>query len=232
MGLNKAKGRMFKSVGWTWNPLAGCSHGCKYCYAAQLMKRWGKDFAPKFRANFLNDRMPEDNSWIFVGSMGDTFCTGMKDEWIESLLTFISQYEGNNKFLLQTKNPRRFTDFKKQLEEIKDKVILGTTLETTKETPWGEAPNTFGRSVQLGYWKEYEEFRTFLSLEPLSDFDLETMMVWIEAIKPEAVEIGLENYTSFTEKPPEWKLVALIHWLKEHGIEFVLKENLVYLEES
>ena len=232
MTLNKAKGRMFKSVGWTWNPLAGCNHACQYCYASQLMSRWGKDFIPKFRPNFLKDQMPNDGSWIFVGSMGDTFCKGVEDEWILKLFDFIKNDQSNNLYLLQTKNPRRFADFLEQLNEIKHKVILGTTLETTEETPWSKAPNTFGRSVQLGYLKEYEGFRTFLSLEPLADFNLEKMMVWIEAIKPEAIEIGLENYTHFTTPPPEWKIVALLHWLKEQDIEFVLKENLEHLTNS
>ena len=34
MTLNKAKGRMFKSVGWTFNPIAGCTHECRYCWAS------------------------------------------------------------------------------------------------------------------------------------------------------------------------------------------------------
>jgi len=173
--------------------------------------------------------MPNDGSWIFVGSMGDLFCLGMHDEWIQKIIDFIKKDASNNIFLLQTKNPHRFGDFRIQLEEIKHKIVLGTTLETTEETPWSKARPTSGRSIQLGWLKEYHGFKTFLSLEPLADFNLERMMVWIEAIEPEAVEIGLENYTSFTTKPPEWKIVALIHWLKENKVEYVLKDNLTHL---
>jgi len=229
MTLNKAKGRMFRSVGWTWNPIAGCSHNCKYCWAESLMKRWGKTFEPQIREHFFKDKMPNDGTWIFVGSMGDTFCNSVPDEWIYKLLNFIEGCSADNKFLLQTKNPRRFTHFKDNLLSIKDKIILGTTLETTEETPWSDAPTTFARSLQLAYMKECEGFQTFLSLEPLSDFKPETIFTWIEEIKPEAIEIGLENYTTFTTRPPDWKIVALIQYLKDAGYTYILKENLDYL---
>jgi len=230
MGLNKAKGRMFKSVGWTWNPLGGCSHDCKYCYAARLMKGWGKDFTPNFRPHFLKDKMPEDHSWIFVGSMGDTFCEGMKTEWIEQLLTFIENYTGNNKFLLQTKNPRRFENY--ELEKIKHKVILGTTLETTGiTTTFSNAPSTIERFTYLRMMKT-SGFKTFLSLEPLTDFDFNEMMRWIVAVDPEAIELGLENYTNYTTPPSEEKIKQLIHNLDALEIPYVLKENLEYLYTS
>lgn len=230
MTLNKAKGRMFKSVGWTWNPIANCTHGCEYCWAAALRKRWGKTFdEPEIREHFFKDKMPDDGSWIFVGSMGDVFCDGVPNEWIIKLLNFIKENKANNIYLLQTKNPRRFQYFVDELREIKDKVVLGTTIETTEDTPWSKAPSTFARSLGVGYMREYEGFKTFLSLEPLADFDLETIFVWIEVIKPEAIEIGLENYTHVTTPPPNWKIVALIQWLSDNGYTYILKENLDYL---
>ena len=105
MTLNKAQGRMFQSVGWTWNPIAGCTHGCPYCYARSRMKRWGKTFEPVLREHFFKDKMPNDGSWIFVGSMGDVFCKGVPDEWILMLLEFIKEdesYEGYQEFVGKT----------------------------------------------------------------------------------------------------------------------------------
>jgi len=228
--LNKAKGRMFKSVGWTWNPLAGCTHECKYCWAKSLNDRWNKSFEPQIREHFFKDKMPEDGSWIFVGSMGDTFCYGMKGEWIQQLLDFIENYKGNNKFLLQTKNPLRFKDFSR-LEAIKDKIIVGTTLETTGKTPWSKAPPTHERAYALHVMKS-KGFSTFLSLEPLADFNLEMMQRAILGIQPKAVEIGLENYTNHIKKPDEGKIVALLDFMRKNEIEYVLKENLSYLEDE
>lgn len=225
MTLNKAKGRMFKSVGWTWNPIVGCTHNCKYCWAKSLTERWGKTFEPQIRPRFFEDKMPDDGSWIFIGSMGDVFCKDVLDEWIGMLLTFIRDNDTNNKFLLQTKNPARFFDYIEALEQIKDKVILGTTIETTWDTPWSNAPPTHSRAHHLS-WMKYKGFKTFLSLEPLSTFNQTGMHSWISTIRPEAVEIGLENYTSFLEKPPKQRILELLVFLREQNIPYVLKEGL------
>jgi len=225
MTLNKAKGRMFKSVGWTWNPTGGCDHDCKYCYARKLTKGWGQSFKPNFREHFLKDKMPNDGSWIFVGSMGDLFCPGMKDEWILKVLWRIHEEKGNNKFLLQTKNPHSFLAFYIELEDMKNKLILGTTIETTYDTPWSKAPSTRERKKWLALMKE-GGFKTFLSLEPLADFNSVTMQKWVCEIEPEAIEIGLENYTNYLPKPPEQKIIKLIEYLDETGFEYLLKENL------
>lgn len=42
--MNKSK------IDWcdsTWNPVTGCLHGCKYCYARGIANRFGLGFAPK-----------------------------------------------------------------------------------------------------------------------------------------------------------------------------------------
>lgn len=232
MTLNKAKGRMFKSVGWTWNPIAGCTHACSYCWAKSLCDRWGRPFEPIFRDHFLNDKMPNDGTWIFVGSMGDTFCNGVPKDWILKLLQRIKDEKGNNKFLLQTKAPNRFIDFGPQLEEIRDKIILGTTIETTWSTPWSKAPPTDSRFDMLHLMKD-KGFKTFLSLEPLSSFNPTTMRRWINFIKPEAIEIGLENYSNYLDKPRPRKLQELLLWLDNRGIQYVRKPGLdEYLKTS
>jgi len=202
-----------------------------FCYAARIYRRYGKGFTPQFRSYALKDKMPDDGSWIFVGSMGDTFCKEMQDSWILQLLTFIENCEADNKFLLQTKNPERFLDLYPQLEKIKDKVILGTTLETTGDTPWSTAPRTNQRAVALMQMK-LKGFKTFLSLEPLSDFDLERMCGWIMDITPEAVEVGLENYTRFTTPPTFKKIRQLLALMDKYKIHYVLKENLEHLYDS
>lgn len=231
MTLNKAKGRMFKSVGWTWNPIINCTHGCKYCWAASLRKRWGKPFdKPEIREHFFNDKMPDDGTWIFVGSMGDVFCNGVPDEWIIKLLGFIKENKADNVYLLQTKNPNRFPWFINQLEEIKHKIVVGTTLETTWDTPWSNAPPTDSRVDYLIYMKR-SGFKTFLSLEPIADFNLTTMKRWINDIQPEAIEIGKENYTNITTPPSDRKLLDLIIWLEERGCTYILKESLDYLSD-
>lgn len=53
--MNKTK------IDWcdsTWNPVTGCLHGCKYCYARDIAKRFGGwDYAPgMLRANIAEDK--------------------------------------------------------------------------------------------------------------------------------------------------------------------------------
>jgi len=172
--------------------------------------------------------MPDDGSWIFEGSMSDVFCNGVPDEWILKLLGFIKECKADNKFLLQTKNPNRFPFFIYELEEIKDKIIVGTTLETTWSTPWSDAPPPDSRADHLIYMKK-RGFKTFLSLEPIADLHLITMKRWINMIQPEAIEIGKENYSHYTEPPSDRKLLDLIGWLDRKGYTYILKENLDYL---
>ena len=234
MGLNKAKGRMFKSVGWTWNPIAGGTHDCAYCWAKALRARWGKGFEPEIRRKYWNDKMPGDGSWIFVGSMGDVFCDGIPKEWILELLDYIKNCEADNKFLLQTKNPPRFheRDIYASLKEVQNKVIVGTTIETTDETrTWSKAPPTYLRFYDLHTMK-LAGFKTFLSLEPLADFRITTMKEWIMRIQPEAVELGLENYSHHLPRPSNEKIIKLVKWLNKKGITYVLKENLDWVSQE
>ena len=231
MPLNKAKGRMFQSVGWTWNPITGCTHGCPYCWAKSLADRWGKPFHPQFREHFLKDQMPNDGTWIFVGSTGDIMCDGMKDEWVLKIIQFIYENKSDNKFLLITKDTIGFLAFGLELEKIKDKVILGTTIETNRETGWSTAPLSTKRAEQLALMKD-NGFTTFLSLEPLADFDVDKLTYMIIAIDPEAIEIGLENYTEFLPKPPEDKILELLDNIEGMGIPYMLKENLRHLGET
>ena len=232
MPLNPSKGKMFKSVGWTWNPIVGCTHDCLYCWAKALNDKWKKPFEPAFRESYLKDRMPNDGSWVFVGSMGDAFCDGVPEEWQWKLLDFIQEDKSNNKFLLQTKNPLSFFEASTfyRLEHLKHKVILGTTLETTEDTTsFSKAPSTIERYEHLRQMK-IEGFKTFLSLEPLADFDFNKMIKWIVAIDPEAIEIGLENYTNYTTKPSDEKIKALIYNLDALEIPYVLKDNLASMK--
>ena len=32
----------------SWNPVTGCLHGCEYCYAQGIAKRFGDDFKQEF----------------------------------------------------------------------------------------------------------------------------------------------------------------------------------------
>lgn len=234
MTLNKTKknGNMFASVGYTWNPIWGCTFGCYgKCWAHSLAEKQGKSFEPQFREHYLKDKLPDDGSWIFVCSMGDINAYGMETKWVLAILEKISKYNGSNKFLLQSKDPAGFFTYLPELTEIKDKIIFGTTLETNRVETTGLAPSTRHRFEFMTKLKDLG-FKTFLSLEPLADFDVSQLVGWIVTVKPEAVEIGLENYTKTTIKPSDEKVVKLIEQLDRHGITYHLKANLKRLQKG
>jgi hypothetical protein len=183
---------------------------------------------PYFNEKEFNVKFPADGSWIFVCATGDIMCPAMPDEWILRLLTRLDSSEASsNKFLLQTKNPMRFFHFIHRLNTLRDTrtVILGTTIETNRDTPWSKAPSTQKRYEALSELKALG-YETFLSLEPLADFDVATLSSWVKDINPLTVEIGLENYSNYLPKPPLDKIAALYDDLTESYINIKLKNNL------
>ncbi len=175
----------------------------------------------------LGDKMPDDGTWIFVGSMGDVFCEAVPKSWLMQLFLKIAYDEKDNLFLFQTKNPPRFLALEKELSTFKNKIIVGTTFETNRDTV-GNAPPPQERYKAL-LWMRERGYRTFISMEPMADFDIDVIKEWIFQLQPEAVELGLENYSHFLTPPPEEKIIELVNWLRGTGFEYVLKENLHHL---
>jgi len=166
--------------------------------------------------------------------MGDLFCDGMKDEWIERVIDKCAEAT-HNRFLFQTKNPGRAIDWLPDMDKLKRKYILGTTIETNRDALWSNAPTPTERFTDLWYSLDehaYSNHDTFLSLEPLAKFDLETLVYMVRKIRPIAVEIGLENYGSVVPRPTDDNVRLLLVELCHYNIHYVLKENLRHLEEK
>src|SRR5664280_2871172 len=76
---SKGGGEMNKSkIDWcdyTWNPVTGCLHGCEYCYARRMDKRFGDGlFNPTFHQKRLDEPVKvKKSAKIFVGSVSDLF---------------------------------------------------------------------------------------------------------------------------------------------------------------
>ena len=107
MGLNKSKGNMYEFITHTWNTIKGrCYHDCSYCY----MKRWGALRPVRFDTKELKTDLGTGN-FIFVGSSCDMFAEDIPDKWITLTLQHCEKF-GGNKYLFQTKNPKRVLQFK------------------------------------------------------------------------------------------------------------------------
>ena len=216
--LNRQKGNMYPWVTHTWNPIKGrCPHECAYCY----MKRyWDRLKEPHLDEKSLKDNLGEGNI-IFVGSSIDMWADEIPDEWILRVLQHCLKYP--NTYLFQSKNPRRFLHFISEYEDfIPRNVIWGTTIETNRDLQSiSKAPSPYQRYSMMIWIKR----KTMISIEPIMDFDLNTMVEWIYSIRPLFVSIGADSKGNNLPEPPSYKIKALIDKL-EKITEVRIKKNL------
>lgn len=118
----------------TWNPITGCLHGCKYCYARGIATRFGGNalnvnhvlnepfvakgkiqpypfgFVPTFHRYHLNDYINKKGRNIFVCSMADLFGDWVPDSWIEEVFKTCEKAPQHN-YLFLTKNVERYCKY-------------------------------------------------------------------------------------------------------------------------
>jgi len=220
MPLNKVKGNMYDWVTHTWNPIKGiCPHRCRYCYMDVPKLR------PKEQLHLdekcLNDNLGKGNT-IFVGSSTDMWAQGSWKSWQDRVINHCREYPENT-YVFQTKNPLFMLP-----NHFPSKCLLGCTIETTaydspllydSKTP-PPVPNT-----RYEYMR-YERRKTFISMEPIMDFNLDEYVQWMKDISPLFVSIGANSRrdVKLPEPPPE-KINELILELRKFT-KVKVKDNL------
>lgn len=210
-----------------WCPFVGCRHNCTYCpssFQAQL-KRWAKgncrqcyDFAPHTHEERLNQKLPKTAylQFIFTCSSGDiAFCP---DDYLQQIVDRIRNQKDKT-FLIQSKNPRTFNRM-----AFPDNVILGVTLETSKDVVYegiSKAPKPSCR------YKDFLKVRhpaKMVTIEPVLDFDIDVMMRWVEDINPCMVWLGYDSRRNHLQEPALEKVKSLYWELGRSGLTVVLKK--------
>jgi len=215
MSLNKSVGNMYDWVTHTWSPITGCKFNCKYCYAQGQPEH----DMPKLHKKRLRDNLGEGNT-IFVGSMADMWGFWMADSSILHVLHICRRFH-KNRYLFQSKDPRRFHPF---LEKMPDNVILGTTIETNRLTSKiSLAPQVFQRALALATIPD--TYKREVTIEPIMDFDLEPLLTLIKGARPDFVAVGADSKGHNLDEPSPEKIKELIVGLSEFT-QVKIKKNL------
>ena len=237
MTLNKPQGNMYEFITHTWNPIRGkCFHGCSYCY---MQGKWSRSYQYLDTSELTGTF--KSGQFIFIGSSTDFCSQKVESEWIKQVFNFcyknnpIDIFGERAKFLLQTKNPERLLDFINHplLNPENDTTVVCTTLETNRHLQrfMQNAPTPQNRAESMAEIAN-RGIKTYVTVEPIIDFDLESFVELIRICQPEQVNIGYN--TSKTAKLPNPTLANMINLCRALS-EFTVvapKENSGELKEN
>jgi protein gp37 len=213
---------------WSWNPVTGCLHGCKYCYARELATKpsfkgsYPVGFTPLYHHERLsapaNTRVPEDaandprKKRVFVCSMADLYGKWVPDEWIEQVhRSCIANPQWDYLFL--TKFPRRYVGLK-----LPPTAWVGTSVDEQKRVRLAEDAFRQIKDVRVK-WLSLEPL-----LEPLQFTDL-SMFDWI-VIGAQSATRQPDGHVPEFSPPIEWVL-RLTAQAKEARCKVYHKPNLL-----
>lgn len=225
MPLKKASGQMYDWVTDLHTHLGGeCPHKCSYCYVGK--NKWGR--APRYTGDLkiISHELGVDygtGKIIFIEHMNDMFAEGVNDSWIEGILTHCCSYD--NEYVFQTKNPLRAYEFRSKFPK---KSMIGTTIESNIGYPEiSKAPNPIDRCYGIRNFKGMGlGFKTFITIEPILDFDVDALAYMIIDAKPDFVNIGADSKGCGLPEPSKKKVLELADVLKKAGVVILKKTNL------
>jgi protein gp37 len=207
--------KMFPFITKTFNPLGGeCLHNCSYCWAKKLVKQYGMEkYTGKARlilSELLKVFKKED--FVFVCDMCDLFGSWVPKEMIQAVLDYIAESPAT--FLLLTKNPARYLEFK-----IPDNCVCGATIECDMNFQVnGAAPAPFSRIEAMRKVKH----RKMVSVEPIMAFT-DSFPYSLVSIKPEFVAVGRDNYNNHLSEPSRKEIEQLNSDLEKAEIKVYRK---------
>ena len=196
-----------RNRGYTWNTVKGkCPHDTEYGYC--YMKKWGEQPELHFDEKELKTNLGEGN-FIFTGSSCDLFADKIPLQWIQDTLEYCCKFD--NRYLFQSKNPERII---KNQHRLPCDVIIGTTIESNKTfKEMCNAPSPYDRAKAMKML-HFLGYKTMLTIEPICDFDLDSIVELIQTCKPNWINIGANTNSKVRLQEPEpEKVMALIERL-------------------
>ena len=210
----------------TWNPHPGCEFACSYCYGPGQYACRGKcDKCKAYKPHFHQERMKQKfkaGKTYFIESLGDP--SFIPPDIFQQILDHLAEFP-DTRFMLQSKNPIYFRDFK-----FSKNVLFGTTIETDIDDLarcYSKAPGPLLRANGLWLVKQEQQSKIYLTIEPVMVFDYLKMMRIVEFLKPAEIYIGRDNHSNKLPEPSEEYLMNLVEELeKVIGKEYVHRKTL------
>jgi protein gp37 len=213
---------------WTWNPVTGCNHGCKFCYAREIAHSdrmaavYPFQFAPAYHDYRLsapaNTKRPASNhapdGRVFVCSMADLFGKWVPDKWIKSV--FDAAIESPEwEYLFLTKWPKRYamlTDLPKAwfgASIIKEGDVERVTKDMT----------SFDVHAGIVRWVSLEPMLEPIVFGDLSWCDLVVIGAQTSTRQP-------DGFVDAFSPPFEW-VADVVAQCRAAGVPYYLKPNLL-----
>jgi len=212
---------------WTWNPVTGCLHGCKYCYAREIAENsqfkgvFPAGFIPLFRHDRLDaptntkiniDPNQPESKRVFVCSMADLFGEWVPEKWVYKIIEATKQAP-ELEYLFLTKNPVRYLEF-----DFPKNFWLGATVDSQSKVD--EIVKVM-RSIKSGgiKWISFEPL-----LEPIkADF---TGIDWIVIGAQSGTRQPDGTKVEYFSPKFEW-VVDLVQQARNSGSKVYMKQNLL-----
>lgn len=211
---------------WTWNPVTGCEHGCKFCYAREIAhsKRMELYYPNKFEPTFhpyrldapANTAVPntddERDGRVFVCSMADLFGKWVPRKWIE--LVFASCLASPEwTYLFLTKWPARYS----QMPLIENAWYGASVIQQSDVKRVESAMQKFDGS-NVVRWISLEPMLEPIVFEDLSWCDMLVIGAQTSTTQP-------DGYVSEFAPEFDW-IVDVVNQCREFGVPYYLKANL------
>lgn len=233
-----SKSRGIEWTDWTWNPTAGCMHGCTWkmpdgsiaeCYAKKIAEGLARSAYPEgfehhyWRNHVLYEPLKEKApSKIFVGSMADLFGHWTPAEQIRQVLDVMRQAHWHT-FQTLSKYPIRLPEF----NPFPSNVWVGVSLPAGKLMPQKGAARAL--KAYLQQMTRIEASIRFMSIEPLWFDAGKVFKQWTEengSLPFEWVIIGAATNGPKTYQPDAAWVSTLLDVLDDQRIPVFFKGNL------